>query len=174
MTKLRNDFEANASTRKWKKMTSFWDKIFWKNKLTLFDDEDMLWKWLMVVIVDKWTCQLRWWWVSSLSKLRSWSSPPEAPLSRSRRWSRSRTRRWTSWSGWRSGCSWSPPRSWRQRSRPQGKPSKTATFWWFEVVISLVFGLSGWAGLACCLVRLPPRRFRRLGSYYTLVHAFFW
>ena len=123
-------------TRKWKKMSSFWWQNFLKNKLTVFDDEDMLWRWLMVVIADKWTCQLRWWWVISLSKLRSWSSPPEASLSRSRRWSRSRTRSWTSWSGWRSGCGRSPPRSWRQRSRPQGKPSKTATFWWLEVVIS--------------------------------------
>ena len=58
-----------GSERKW---ALFGDKIFWKNKLNLFDDEDMLWKWLMVVIVDNWTCQLRWWWVISLSKLRSW------------------------------------------------------------------------------------------------------
>ena len=44
-----------------RKMTFFGDKIFWKCKFDPSDDEDMLWRWLMVVIVDKWTCQLRWW-----------------------------------------------------------------------------------------------------------------
>ena len=31
-----------------RKMTFFGDKIFWKIKIDPFDDEDMLWKWLMV------------------------------------------------------------------------------------------------------------------------------
>ena len=54
-------------TRKWKKMSSFWGQIFWKNKFTLFDDEDMLWRWLMVVICWQVDLSTRWWWVISLS-----------------------------------------------------------------------------------------------------------
>ena len=54
-------------TRKWKKMSSFWWQIFWKNKLTLLDDEDMLWRWLMVVICWQVDLSTRWWWVISLS-----------------------------------------------------------------------------------------------------------